>query len=485
MHGHHNYAVGAVIVVVHICIQGNVGKVALESGIIRLTFIVNDARFKFFYVLSARIVLNGVLFFQHTQIAGALDELVIQKVRRKLVFLSHKLVYHPGKQQHSRCSAAEVGIEVCLAYDGKQRAVIFMRYGGGGFDAFRSDAARRIVYYPAKAQIVIRRGYDAQICKHVLYLGAVKEARAAENFIRNAVALERLLYLVRLRVHAVKHRVIAPGCAFAVQSEDLGRNKARLIVLVIGNIKLGLFAHVTLCPQLLALTAEVVFDNGVCRAEDMSRAAVVLLKADDAAALIFVLERKYVLDRCAAELVNALVIIADDAYIAPALCKLGCKHVLELICILIFVDEYVLKPLLPILAHILVFIEKLHGVVNKIVEIHCAGCERAARVFGIDLRYLYSARVAGRLGSGIVLLGRAAIVLCAAYLRKEHARRIFFIVKVKIAQNVLYKALTVGAVIDSEARRKAQTVGVAAQYAHAGRVEGGRPHIGSGLAEHF
>lgn len=103
------------------------------------------------------------------------------------------------------------------------------------------------------------------------------------------------------------------------------------------------------------------------------------------------------------------------------------------------------------MAHVLVFIEKLHGVINKIVKIHCTGCKRAARIFGIDLRDLHSARVAGCLGSGIVLLGRAAIVLCAAYLRKEHARRIFFIVKVKIAQNVLNKALTVGAVIDRKA----------------------------------
>lgn len=86
MHGHHNDAVGAVIVVVHICIQGNVGKVAFESGIIRLTFIVNDARFQLFYVLSARIVLYGVLFFKHAQISGALNKLIVQKVRASSSF---------------------------------------------------------------------------------------------------------------------------------------------------------------------------------------------------------------------------------------------------------------------------------------------------------------------------------------------------------------------------------------------------------------
>ena len=322
MHGHHDDAVGAVIVVIHIGVQRNIGKVSLERRSVGLAFIVNDARFQLFYVLRTRIVLDGVLFLEHAQISRALNELIIQKVGCKLVLLRYKLIYHPCKQQHARSGTAEIWIEIGFAYDGKQRAVILVRYRGGGLNALGTNSARRIVYYSAETQIVVRRGYDAQVCKHILDLCAVKEARAAENFIRNAVALERLLYLVRLRVHAVKHRVIAPGRAFAIQSEDLGRNKACLIVLVIGNIKLWLFAHIALCPQLLAFTAEVVLDNGVCSAEDMPRAAIVLLKADDAASLILVLERKYVLDRCAAEFVNALVIIADNAYIAPALCKL-------------------------------------------------------------------------------------------------------------------------------------------------------------------
>ena len=93
-------------------------------------------------------------------------------------------------------------------------------------------------------------------------------------------------------------------------------------MLVIGNIKLDGLAGIAVCPELLALSADIVSDDGVCGLKDMRCAAVVLLKADDTAALVLVLEREYVLYRCATEFVDTLVIVADDADIAPAACKL-------------------------------------------------------------------------------------------------------------------------------------------------------------------
>ena len=156
VHCHHDDAVGILVVVIHIGVQRNVGKIALERGRIGLALIVYNTGLELFYVLCAGIVLDGVLFLEHAQITRALDKLIVQKIGRELVLLRYELVYHPGKQQHARGSAAEVGIEVCFAYHGKQRAAVFMSYRGGGLDAFGSDAARRIVYDPAEAQIVIR-----------------------------------------------------------------------------------------------------------------------------------------------------------------------------------------------------------------------------------------------------------------------------------------------------------------------------------------
>ena len=93
-------------------------------------------------------------------------------------------------------------------------------------------------------------------------------------------------------------------------------------MLVIGNIKFDSLAGVTICPELLALSADIVANDGVCSLEDMRRAAVVLLKTDDAAALVLILEREDIFDSCATEFIDALVIVADNADIAPAACQL-------------------------------------------------------------------------------------------------------------------------------------------------------------------
>ena len=67
------------------------------------------------------------------------------------------------------------------------------RQGSGGFHGLGPDAAGRVVDDSRQAQIVVGRCDNAQVGQHVLDLGSVKEARAAENSIRYAVALERLL----------------------------------------------------------------------------------------------------------------------------------------------------------------------------------------------------------------------------------------------------------------------------------------------------
>ena len=53
----------------------------------------------------------------------------------------------------------------------------------------------------------------------------------------------------------------------------------------------------------------------------MPRAAVILLKAYHAAALVLILEGKDIFYRRAAEFINTLVVITDNADISPALRK--------------------------------------------------------------------------------------------------------------------------------------------------------------------
>ena len=89
-------------------------------------------------------------------------------------------------------------------------------------------------------------------------------------------------------------------------------------MLVIRGEELHKVTVAAVSPEIFALALLVMADDGVCRAEDMACAAVVLLKADGAAVLVLALKAEDVLDRRAAEFIYALVVIADDADIPRA-----------------------------------------------------------------------------------------------------------------------------------------------------------------------
>ena len=83
----------------------------------------------------------------------------------------------------------------------------------------------------------------------------------------------------------------------------------------------------------------VVGNDGVGRIQNGLRRAVVLLQPDEARALILVFKIQDVLDRRAAEAIDALVIVTDDADIlVPAGQQRG-QQILQVVRILILVDE--------------------------------------------------------------------------------------------------------------------------------------------------
>ena len=99
---------------------------------------------------------------------------------------------------------------------------------------------------------------------------------------------------------------------------DLRGDVARLVVLVRGAVERERVTGIGLCPERFALAASVVGDDVVGGIEDAAGAAVVLLEADGARVLVLLFKIEDVLDRCAAELVDALVIVTDDADVVLA-----------------------------------------------------------------------------------------------------------------------------------------------------------------------
>ena len=151
-------------------------------------------------------------------------------------------------------------------------------------------AASRDVDYPGQPEVVRRRDYDAQVGEHVLNLRAVKEAHAAHDPVRYAVALEGELEPVGLCVHPVEHGAVTEASALAAVGEDVRRDVLRLVVLVHSRIDVQLVAGLRLSPERLALALCVVGDDRVGRGQYVPRGAVVLLEAYGAAALILLLE---------------------------------------------------------------------------------------------------------------------------------------------------------------------------------------------------
>ena len=125
----------------------------------------------------------------------------------------------------------------------------------------------------------------------------------------------------------------------------------------------------------------------------MAGTAVVLLEAYGAAALVLLFKAQYVFDRRAAELVDALVVVAHDADVPPALRQHRGEHVLQVVRILILVDEDVFELALIVLQHVLVLLEETDGVIQQVVEVHGPGGKEPGGVGLVDIRYLPQARV--------------------------------------------------------------------------------------------
>ncbi len=318
VHGHERDTVGRLVIVVEIRIERDLIEEARERGVFGLLGKGDDVRLELLHVFNARSVLGRVLLLKGADIAAALHDQIIELVRRHGLGLLLQLLDQDGELAQTHLAALQLGIGVGVADDRKEARLLLARELQGRLDRARADAAGRGVDDARQAQVVVRRLDDAQIGQHILDLGAVKKARAADDAVRDAVALEGIFELVALRVHAVEHGVVAEVHAVAKVVHDLRGDIARLVVLICGAVERERVTGIGLCPERFALAAGVVGDDVVGGIQDAAGAAVVLLEADGAGILVLLFKVENVLDRRAAELINALVIVADDADVVLA-----------------------------------------------------------------------------------------------------------------------------------------------------------------------
>ena len=257
-------------------------------------------------------------------------------------------------------------------------------------------------------------------------------------------------------------------------------------MLVVGDVAGDHRAVAGVGPEVLGAAPLVAGDDGVGGAQDALRRAVVLLEQDRARVGVVVLELEDVADRRAAEGVDRLVGVADDA-------QLGRRHgigalgppdladelldelVLRLVGVLVLVDEDVAEAAAVVLRDVGEGLQDVDGHHDDVVEVERVGLAQAALVLGVGVGD--GALVVVALGdlAGVGLLVDE-LVLEVADLRREAARRVALRVEVEVAQHEAHEALAVGGVVDREGRLHADLGRLAAQDAHARRVERHDPH---------
>ena len=189
VHGHERDTVGRLVIVVEIRIERDLVEEARKRGIFGLLGKGDDVRLELLHVFDARSVLGRVLLLKGADIAAALHDQIIELVRRHSLGLLLQLLDQDGELAQTHLAALQFGICIGVADNVKEARLLLVRELQGRLDRARADAAGGRVDDARQAQIIVRRLDDAQIGQHILDLGAVKKARAADDAVWDTVAL--------------------------------------------------------------------------------------------------------------------------------------------------------------------------------------------------------------------------------------------------------------------------------------------------------
>ena len=205
VHRHHDDGIGIRVVLLNVCVQGNLLQEACQRGRLGVFHVAEDAGFELADVLRAGAGFHVALLLEHLQIAGARHDLLIEIRQRQLLQQLRAFLDDDREGHELRSRLFQARVAVGVGDDRVQRDAGRGRLPPGHFERLAADAARRVIDDALQPQLVGAVIDDAKVGQHVLDLRAVKEARAADDAVRDAAALERVFDRVGLRVRAVEH----------------------------------------------------------------------------------------------------------------------------------------------------------------------------------------------------------------------------------------------------------------------------------------
>ena len=228
------------------------------------------------------------------------------------------------------------------------------------------------------------------------------------------------------------------------------------------------------------MRSRLLRDDAVRGAEDRVRRAVVLLERDRPRPGEVALELEDVADVGAAERIDALVRVPDCADVLVLGRQQLQQPVLGVVRVLVLVDEDVAEGLAPARGGLREAFEHLDGQHQQVVEVDRVRAVQAALVELVDLG---DGLIVERRDARHVLVRADELVLRVRDLRVDAARDEALGVALELLEAGLGQADLVGLVVDREVRPVAEPLGLAAEDAPAGGVEGEDPDRARDAAE--
>ena len=242
-----------------------------------------------------------------------------------------------------------------------------------------------------------------------------------------------------------------------------------------GREQSDLFAVAGVGPEVLALALRIVSDDFIRRVQDVAGGTVVLFETDGLRVFIVAFKVQDVFDGGAAEPVDALVVIADDADVHVLAGEEARQHILCRVGVLVLVDEDIAELVLVVFPDFRLLFEEFDRVEDHVVEVHGVRLHEEFLIERIALRVPGRADVPLRLL--LILLRGQEAFLGVADRGQDLLVGHDLVVDVQEPLTLFHGPLRVIGVIDGEVRRIAEAVAVAAQDAGTDGMEGAGPDV--------
>ncbi len=363
-----------------------------------------------------------------------------------------------------------------------ERAAVGARLGAQQVDGARADAARRQVDDALEGGVIGGIADQAQIGQRILDLGALEEALAAIDAIRQPGLDQRLLEQSRLRRGAIEDGAVAARQSFLLaRATDALDHEPGLVDLVEGGIAADRLAGAVLGPEILAEPARIVRDQRVGGAKDGAGGTIVLLQTDDLGIRIVALEALDILDPRATPAVDRLIVVADQEQIVAIPRQQPQPGVLDGIRILELVDQDVREPLAIVMQDVRALAQQFMRAQQQLGEVDTAGLVAGLLIGPVDAQHLLLEEIPRR----IDVLRSPAFVLLAIDEALRLPRRPACLIQLQRLQGALDQPELIVRIQDLELLRQPGILPVRAQETVRQPMEGADPHAADRFAKHL